>query len=76
MRGVIRIEAILYGVWAVTGGAVVGIALTRALFNNVSGLQAIPWQTPWESTVGSMATAVCLCLVSAAIPMRRITTME
>jgi putative ABC transport system permease protein len=76
MRGMVRIEAVLYGFWAVLGGGAIGVALTRMIFNNVTQVQAIAWQFPWVSVTVSTVAAVGLSLASAAIPMRRITDMS
>lgn len=76
MRGMIRIEAVLYGAWAVVGGGAVGVGLIRLMFRNVIELQAIPWQFPWASLLASAVVAVGLCLLSAAVPMKRIADMN
>lgn len=76
MRGMVRVEAVLYGVWAVVGGGAVGAGLTRMLYNSVGELQSIPWQFPWSSLLASVIVAVGLSMLSAAAPMRRISQMD
>ncbi len=76
MRGMVRIESVLYGLWAVAGGGVVGVALTRMMFNSVMQLQAIAWQPPWGSLAVSLVMVVSITLLSAAVPMRRISEMN
>ncbi len=76
MRAMVRIEAVLYGIWAWVGGAAVGVLLTRLMFNNVNSLQAIPWNFPWESLVAAFMAVVGISVLSAAAPMKRIGAMN
>jgi putative ABC transport system permease protein len=76
MRAMVRIEAVLYGIWAWVGGAAVGVLLTRLMFNNVNSLQAIPWNFPWLSIFAAIAAVLIITMVSAAAPMKRIGAMN
>jgi len=76
MRAMVRIESVLYGLWAVAGGGAVGMALTRSMFNSVTQLQAIAWQAPWGSLAISVVMVVGISLLSAAVPLRRISRMN
>jgi putative ABC transport system permease protein len=76
MRGMVRIESVLYGLWAVSGGGAVGVALTRLIYNNVMNLQPIAWQPPWGSLAISVVMVVGISLLSAAVPMGRISEMD
>lgn len=76
MRLMVSIEAVLYGLWAVVGGGAVGVSLVRLVFVNVAEVQAIPWEFPWLSLAVSAVAAVGLCLLSTAVPMRRIAAMN
>ena len=76
MRAMVRIEAVLYGIWAWLGGSVIGVALTRLMFNNVNSLQEIPWNFPWLSLFAAIAAVLIITMVSAAVPMKRIGAMN
>jgi putative ABC transport system permease protein len=76
IRAMVRIEAVLYGIWAWVGGSVVGVALTRLMFNNVNSLQEIPWNFPWLSLFAAIAAVLIITMVSAAAPMKRIGAMN
>jgi putative ABC transport system permease protein len=76
MRKMVRVESVLYGLWAVAGGGAVGVALTRLMFNSMNQLQAIPWQPPWVSLGASLVMVIGISLLSASVPMRRIAGMN
>jgi putative ABC transport system permease protein len=76
MRAMVRIEAVLYGIWAWVGGAAVGVLLTRLMYNNVNTLQAIPWHFPWGSLIAAVVAVVGVSVLSAAAPMKRIGGMN
>jgi putative ABC transport system permease protein len=76
MRRMIRLESFLYGSWAVLGGGIVGVALTRIIFSNVNQVQSIPWRLPLPSLGISFAAAVAICLISAVPPLRRVENLS
>lgn len=76
MRLMIRIEAFLYGFWALLGGGTVGVLLYRLMYSSVMEHQAIPWEFPWLNLLVSGLAAVLLGLFSSAVPMERITRMN
>jgi putative ABC transport system permease protein len=76
MKFMIRIEAVLYGIWALLWGGTVGVILTRLMYSNVMQIQAIPWQFPWMNLFVSGTAAVILGLFSSAVPMKRVTEMN
>jgi putative ABC transport system permease protein len=76
MRGMVRIEAMLYAANAVVVGSLAGLGLTRMLFRNLYQLQTIPWQFPLRSIGIASLGALVVTFASTVSPMRRIGKMN
>jgi putative ABC transport system permease protein len=75
LRGMVRMEGILYALHCGLWGAVLGIGSTFAVHRIVS--KELPdmvpaWQFPWLSVLLALAGTSAIILLSTVLPLRRL----